>query len=318
MIHYSIEIEDNDENLDENLMDFKKTLDEMSDLLDFFSSNAFQQVQVELIGNKTYLIQGQTLDAARHTLSSIWLCCKNACFSDAFTLVRKFRDDLIQYLFIISTLDGIKDLSEEELYKYLNDITNIDKVIEGINLQLLIRSSGLKKKPYEKAVDSWLENTLSDDSHFQDRRQYFDSSKYISLLKKDDIIKDCFEFYLKPLWSIIDRELNNYVHTNGSKYIRYNLPYYNYEQRKSILIQLISTIRDIMVIFVSLMILINPILIQSSVYIDYLDVGETPPEGSQYWIASIVQNFIDTDIMRVSSCLKQYLKENNRYSMQIE
>ena len=314
MIHDSIEIDDNDE----NMIVFKETLDEMSDLLDFISDNAFRQIQTEWIGNKTYLIQGQALDAARHTLSSIWGCCKYACFSDAFTLVRKFRDDLVQYLFIISTLDGIEGLSEEEAKKYLNDITDVDKVTEGITLLFEIISSGRKKKPHEKAVDSWLENTLSDDSHSQDRRLYFDASKYISMLKNDDTIKNCFELYLKPLWSTLDRELNNYVHANGSKYIMSNLPNYIYDHRKDIIIHLISTIRDIMVIFISLIILIKPSSIQSCDYIDYLDIGETPPEESQYWVAPIIQNFIDTDVVRVSLCLKQFLKENNRYSMQIK
>ncbi|EHQ88699.1 hypothetical protein DesyoDRAFT_1561 [Desulfosporosinus youngiae DSM 17734] len=313
MMHDSIEIDDNDE----NLIVLKETLDEMSDLLDFTSDSAFQQIQMEWIGNKTYLIQGQALDAARHTLSSIWGCCKHACFSDAFTLVRKFRDDLVQYLFVISTLNGIEGLSEEEAEKYLNDITDTDKVTEGLNLLLEIISSGRKKKPHEKAVDSWLDNTLSDDAHFQDRRLYFDASKYIFLLKNDDTIKNCFELYLKPLWSTLDRELNNYVHANGIKYVMSNLPNYIYDRRKDIIVHLVSAIRGIMVIFISLIILIKPLSIQSCDYINYLDIGETPPEGSEYWVASIIQNFIDADIARVSSGLKQFLKENNKYSMQI-
>ena len=313
-MYNSIKIDDNDE----NMVVFKETLDEMSDLLDFISDNEFQQVKSEYIGNKVYLIQGQALDAARHTLSSIWGCCKYACFSDAFTLVRKFRDDLMQYLFIIFTLDRMECFSEEESKKYFNDIINVDKVIEGVNLLFEIISSGCKKKPHEKAVDSWLENTLSDAAHFQDRRLYFDASKYISMLKNDDTIKNCFELYLEPLWSTLDRELNNYVHANGSKYIMSNLPNYIYDHRRDAIIHLISIIRNIMVIFISLIILIEPSCIRSSDYIDYIDIGETPPEGSQYWVASIIQNFIDTDIVRVSSCLKEFLKENNKYSMQIE
>ena len=314
MIQNSIEIDDNDE----TMIVFKETLDEMSDLLDIISDNVSQQIQMEWIGNKTYLIQGQTLEAAQHTLSSIWWCCKHACFSDAYTLVRKFRDDLVQYLFIISTLDGIEGLSEEDLKKYLGDITNVDKVLEGLNLLLEIISSGRKKKPHEKAVDSWLENTLSDDAHSQDRRLYFDASKYISKMKNDNTIRNCFELYLKPLWLTLDRDLNNYVHANGSKYIMSNLPSFIYDHRKDVINHIVLTIRDIMVIFVSLIILIKPSSIQSCDYIDYLDIGETPPEGSQYWVAPIIQNFIDTDIVGVSSGLKQFLKENNRYSMQIE
>lgn len=314
MIQDSIEISDDDE----NIVTLKETIDEMSELLDFISYNAFRQIQMEWIGNKSYLIQGQELEAARHTLSSIWRCAKSACFSDAFTLVRKFRDDLVQYLFITSTLEGIEGLSEEETKKYLNDITDAEKVTKAINLLFEILSSGQRKKAHEKAVDSWLENTLSDDEHSQDRRLYFDASKYISMLEKDDTIKSCFEFYLKPLWVMRDRELNNFVHANGSKYIMSNLPNYIYDHRKDRIMNLVSTIRDIMAIFTSLIILIKPSSIQSTDYVDCLDVEEVPLEGSQYWVAPIIQSFIDSDIVRISSGLKQFLKENNRYGMQIE
>lgn len=315
MINDSIKIEDSDE----NMILLKEKLDEMSDLLDIISDNATMEALLEMTRNKTYLIQGQIIDAAIQTLLSIWGCCKHACFSDAFTLVRKFRDDLVQYLFIISTIDGIEDLSEEETGKDLIDLTNIDKILESLNLIVEIRSSGNRKKPHEKAVDSWLENTLSNEAHFNDRKLYFDASKYIEMFKKnDDNIKKCFDLYLKSLWSNLDRELNNYVHANGSKYIMSNLPYYVFEHEKDIIAQLISTIRDVMVVFISLIILIKSSYIHSSDYMDWLNVGEIPPEGSQYWISYGIQNFIDTDIVRVSSDLKNFLKENNKDGMEIE
>jgi len=314
MIQESIKIDDNDENM------IKQTIDETTDLLDSISDNASRQPKIELNGNKTYLVQGQMLNSARHTLLSISECAKRACFSDAFTLVRKFRDDLIQYIFILFTLDRIQGLTEEEAKRYIGDGTDINKIMEGVSLLSEILSSGCKKKPQEKAVDSWLENTLSDDAHSQDRKQYFDASKYITVLKTDELIKNCFDLYLKSLWITIDRRLNNYVHSNGSKYIISNMPQSQYvcAHKKEIINQLISTIRDVMVIFISLLILIDPAYIQSWNYIHYLNIGETPPEGSQYWIAPIIQNFIDTDIVRVSSCLKQFLKDENRYNMQIE
>lgn len=314
MIKDTVKISDDDDNI--KLL--KSTLDEMSDLLDIFLDNASHQIQIELNGNKTYLLQGQTINAAQHTLSSIWGCSRRACFSDAFTLVRKFRDDLIQYLFIIFTLNRVQGLTEEESKYYIGEGTDIDRIIEGLNRFADTISSGRKKKAEEKAVDSWLENTLSEDDHAKDRKQYFDASKYISILKTDKTIENCFYLHLQKLWSTIDRRLNNYVHTNGSKYIMANLPCCIYGRRKDMLIQLHSTLRDIMAIFVSLLVLIKPTYIQSCDYTDYLDIGETPPEGSQYWIASTVQHFIDTDIVRVSSSLKQFLNENNPFCMQIK
>ncbi len=309
-----VEIDDRDE----SMIAFKKALDKISSLIDFTASNASQQIQFEPIGTNTYIIQGEALEAANHTLSSIFECSKRARFSDAFTLVRKFRDDLIQYLFIIFTLDGIQSLTEEEVKNYIGDGMDSDNSMYIISLIYEILSSGRRKKPQEKAIDSWLENTLSNDDHSQDRKQYFGASKYISLLKKDEVIKECFELYFELLWTTIDRSLNNYVHSNGSQYIRSNLPGHIYSQRKNMILQLTSIIRDLMVIFISLLILVKPTFIQSNDYIDYLEMGETPPDGSQYWISPIVQNFIDTDIVQLSPCLKKFLRDNNRYNMRIE
>lgn len=224
----------------------------------------------------------------------------------------------MQYLFIVFTLDRMQVLTKEEATNYIGDGIDIDKFMEFVILMSNILSSGCRKSQQEKAVDSWLENTLSDGAHAQDRKQYFDVSKYIATLKSDETIKECFELYFESLWLTIDRRLNNYVHANGSKYITSNLPHYNYTRREDITIQLISSLKDFMIIFVSLMILIKPNYIQSCDYVDYLDMGETPPEGSQYWISPIIQSFIDTDIVRISPSLKQFLKDNNRYNMQIK
>lgn len=302
---------------DEDIVNFKKTIDELFKLLGMISFNASYMLQIAIDGDKAHLVNGEALDATRHTLLSIYNCSERACFSDAFTLTRKFRDDIFQYLFIIFVLNHVQGLTNEEAQKYFNDINDLNQVMEGIIYLSNVLSSGSRKSAWEKAVDSWLDNTLSDDLHFHDRK-HFDVSKYIEAMKTDDIIRDCFDLHFKQLWIAIDRTLNNYVHTNGSIYIKSNLSNYAFDKKKDLLNQLNSTTRDITVIFLSLLILIQPNYIQSTDYIYSLDMGENPHEGSQFWIAPIIQNFIDTDIVRVSSNLKQFLKDNNHYGMQIK
>ena len=188
-----------DSEKDEYMIILKQTLNDMSELLDFISDNASQQLKIELKDTKSFIIQGIALEASINTLSSIGICAERACFSDAFVLARKFRDDLIQYLFIIFTLNGVQGLSEEETRKYFGDISDIDRVMEGMELLSEILSSGTRKKPREKAVDSWLENTLAEDMHFKYRKQYFDASKYIKFLKEDTDIEECFNLFLEPI-----------------------------------------------------------------------------------------------------------------------
>ena len=66
------------------------------------------------------------------------------------------------------------------------------------------------------------------------------------------------------------------------------------------------------------MILIKPSLIMADVHIDYLDCGEEPPEGSQYWVAPFAQQYIDDYIVKLNPDLKAFLKYNNKYGMKIE
>ena len=47
----------------------------------------------------------------------------------------------------------------------------------------------------------------------------------------------------------------------------------------------------------------------ASNYVDYLDLGQTPPEGSENWIANIAQETFNK-IIKPHKELALYLKEN--------
>ena len=46
--------------------------------------------------------------------------------------------------------------------------------------------------------------------------------------------------------------------------------------------------------------------------IDYLDFGETPPEGSQYWVAPFIIQFIEENISLIDDQCLAYLKNNTQ------
>ncbi len=64
--------------------------------------------------------------------------------------------------------------------------------------------------------------------------------------------------------------------------------------------------------------MVDPSLIMSTDYIDYLDSNLEPPKDSQYNIAKFVQDFIDLKISKLHPELKNYLKDYNIYGMKIE
>ena len=78
-----------------------------------------------------------------------------------------------------------------------------------------------------------------------------------------------------------DRKLNNYVHTNGIRYLTNN---YIYQDIKvQIDKELVETLQSITDIFLSLLSIIDSIKFHSSDYLDALEMDMEPQEGSQYW-----------------------------------
>ena len=44
-------------------------------------------------------------------------------------------------------------------------------------------------------------------------------------------------------------------------------------------------------------------------YTDYLDVGDTPPDGSQYWVAPFVSDFLNNHKNVLDDKCDSYLRE---------
>lgn len=57
----------------------------------------------------------------------------------------------------------------------------------------------------------------------------------------------------------------------------------------------------------AMLILIQPEYIASFDYIHFLENGISPPENSQYWVASIVQEYIDEFVINIHPDLKSIM-----------
>lgn len=90
---------------------FKAFTDEIDYLIGFFqqfSDLIFYngRIIVFYTGRKSFLLTPSLISSSAKTLHSIKLCCSIGSFSDANTLIRKFRDDLIQYAYILSIINS--------------------------------------------------------------------------------------------------------------------------------------------------------------------------------------------------------------------
>ena len=266
--------------------------------------------------NKTYIMDTLFLKTAMRTLNSISVCCSYGCFADSNVLVRKYRDDLFQYLFIIEVLNNRKGLTNDEITELFPGEMDVDKFFTLVELILKISVCGSRKDRSDKAVDAWFDDKVLKGEF----RKQFTIGNYLNYLKQNKDIQRCIaEHGLDDIWENIRRRLNNYTHANGRKFIEHNLlEYLNAEEIENCFSEISEEVSFITSTFLVFLILINPEYIVSSDYIDNIEMGFEPPEDSKYWVAPFIKEYIDDNITKLHPELKSFLRSNNKYGMIIE
>jgi len=205
------------------------------------------------------------------TIGSIIMCCECACIADANTLLRKYRDDLFFYLYIV-VYDSNKKLD-----------------------------TPFATTDMEENISLWIRNDLNNLS-IQDVLKAIGTSPQL---------RDAVATYkLQKSFNAIGERLNNFVHGNGYTYYNRNIEVYNDNELCGYLKALVYDLRYVTMAFMFLLILCSPLSIMSTDYIDYLEFGETPPEDSQYWVAPFVGRFISENSSLIDDNCYKYLLEN--------
>ncbi len=217
------------------------------------------------------------LDSAHRSLNSIQLCCENCNLADAYTLIRKYRDDLFFYLYILYVQSNSDIFSENEINKHEKNIIKWGKDnLKSLNINEILR--------------------------------YIGNSKFA----KEAVIK----YSLQDSFKKVSENLNNFVHSNGKSF--YNKPYNYYSNNnliKKYVEEIIYDINYITSTFIFLLILIREDYIMSTDYVDSLEIGLNPQEGSQYWVAPFITEYINKKMILISDEWKKYLK--SKVSMEI-
>jgi hypothetical protein len=103
-------------------------------LIDFFSSlsklTLYNGRIISFFSNvEHFSLSTEFIDSSVQTLKSIKLCCSIGSFSDANTLIRKFRDDLIQFVYILNIINLRKPFVEESIQGL--DFSNQDNFVNS-------------------------------------------------------------------------------------------------------------------------------------------------------------------------------------------
>ena len=252
--------------LDEKLIEIRDFLNEFG----YLTSNR----DILIIRRIGPVCSNIILTSATKTLESIRYCCINANIADAYTLLRKYRDDLFYYLYLLAVADN-SDFTRFVELEHLNEA--------------------------EKNIWNW----------FNNQQKNLHISSVLKYLATNKEIKKAIErFKLRDWFDRIGIKLNDFVHANGRVF--YNKSYNRMvnEQNVKLLCEEFAQITvSITVVFIFLIVIINPFLVMANDYLDYLEFNEIPPEGSQHWVAPFISDFLIKYISVLDENCINYLRE---------
>ena len=206
------------------------------------------------------------------TAGSIITCCESGCIADAYSLLRKYRDDMFFYLYIV-----VYDTCNRSNHK-LTVLTQM-----------------------ETNIERWINNDLND-LHIGTVLQAIGQSPQV----KDAVLK----YNLKSYMDALGDRLNNYVHSNGVVFYNFNINAYQGNTLQKLLEGLLKDIRSITITFLFLLTLCSPISIMSTDYMDSLDCNSPPPDGSEYWVAPFITKFFNSNLDLIDESCMKYLRDN--------
>lgn len=211
----------------------------------------------------------QILQSAAQTIQSMIACAEYGNIADVHVLLRKLRDDLFFYLYVIVACRNNDILSEDNLSKQ------------------------------ETYINAWIKNQLSHLNISEVIKDITSSGECVELVEK---------FRLKDELKQIGCTLNNYTHGNGNLYYNRLYTHYKDDEICNISAELIYMLNYILITFVFLLVLLSPVSIMASDYLDALDLSMTPEENSQYWVAPFVSEFIEKHKELLGETAFEYLR----------
>lgn len=251
----------------------RKLISEMHAVEKFLDDFCFLSLGRDFVfcGGNTFSLQTISL-SFELTVGNIISCCEAGCIADAYSLLRKYRDDMFFYLYVI-------------VYDTCNKLDNKSSTI----------------KHMETNIELWINNDLSN----------LRIGTILQTIGKSSPARDAVQKYsLEPYFDTIGDKLNNYVHSNGVAYYNRNVNTYQGKSLQKQMQSLLMDMRFITITFLFLLVLCSPLSIMSTDYVDYLDHNMTPPDGSQYWVAPFIADFFKSNIDLIDESCMQYLREN--------
>lgn len=206
------------------------------------------------------------------------------------------------YLFesIAGTISSIDELVKKGR---LNDACVLlrfyfDNIYTDTYIQITLKNKfNVFNNFYVSEVEEWL----------QRKHRIPPIKKIVNLFETNDISSPIYLILNKDNRLVNDREfLDDCVHGNRYQYFLYNCSSLYLKHRDVFLSKIQTVLSTLFELHLSFLFSLNPHYLTSSDYRDCLEMGMTPPEGSEYWIAPFAQEIFDIYI-KPNSELANYL-----------
>ncbi len=284
-----------------NKLNFYEVIDEFLSFIEYVSNNITQN-HLELRKNKIKKYN-YGFESSIMTIKGISKLCEIGDFVDSFVLLRKIRDNILLDYFFINDLvnnnpriDNCPDINMNNLNELM--VTIFKYIIEKEIFDLT--------NPEKQIIEKWYCNK-NKGKEFEKTYKY---SNYKNVLnEKLEGVE-----YINNILKNLDRIFNDYTHTNG---VDYSINPLMKEEIEKEIVSLINCIHDLEIVFVIYAFNIDPLLLQSSDYIDCLDMGYTPNEEYKYFVFNSAIEIFER-IKKENPDYFEVLKNNNKYGMYIE
>src|SRR5574344_78995 len=224
----------------------------LEDMLNFYTSISYQSFPF-INGDTCHLfnIDSYIFSSEGGTINSIHMILEKARINDAYALARKYYDIIIFDVYRWQFINDNKSLE----HLYVDEINDWTK-------------GKMKSKWYEPCM-----NYIKASENLKEINALFD------LDNKD-----------RGLYAKIRKRCNDNEHYNYLYYLLLNDNSIYLTRRIHELDQLQICLRRVLILHFSYIIFMHCEYFVASDYIDYLDLGETPPKGCEYRVAPFADN----------------------------
>jgi hypothetical protein len=211
--------------------------------------------------------------------------------------------DTYVYSSMQMSLDSIKNLLK---LSRINDAYALvrkfyDSVIINIYYTLYIKNNIEQYNFIVDKINNWFLGKEKLPS-FKSMKGYIENSPYLKYL-------NCI-INFDNRYNIIRENCNNHVHYNSFDTMIKNDSRFLDDHKNRILDQLSSDILNLIIYHFAYIFLLNEQYMSSSDYVDALECGLKPEEGSQYYVAPYIQEFFDKIIKANRKDIAELIIEN--------